>query len=70
MTACGTTPDAVDAMAMHDVLALLAYWRDHPPAHEILAAAYGLGVRPRPDPDDPSNIGTLLARAPDGKVTR
>ena len=70
MTACGYTPDAIDVMPMHDALALVAYWRDHPPAHEVLAAAYGLAPRPRADPDDPSNIGALIARAPDGTLTR
>ena len=72
MTACGFTPGAIDAMPMDDVLALLRYWREAPPTHEILAAVHQVS-RPLPrraDPSDPSGIGSLIARYPDGHVKR
>jgi hypothetical protein len=69
MTACGFTPDVIDAMPMQDVLALLRYWRDAPPTHEILAAVYQIARPPR-DAGDPSNIGGLIARFPDGTITQ
>ncbi len=70
MTACGYTPDELDAMPMHDVLALLRAWRDAPPAHEILLAVHGVARAPpvRRDAGDPSGIGGLIARFPDGQV--
>jgi hypothetical protein len=70
MTACGYTPDQIDAMPMHDVLALLRSWRDAPPTHEILAAVYQIKRSDRVpnNPRDPSNIGALIARFPDGLV--
>jgi hypothetical protein len=70
MAGAGFTPAAIDAMPMDDVLALLRYWRDHPPAHEILAAAYGIRPAPASNPDDPSNIGALIARFPGGNMER
>lgn len=70
MTACGFTPDQLDAMAMQDVLALLRYWRDAPPSHEILAAVYQIkrSDAVRQNTQDPSNIGDLIARFPSGAV--
>ena len=70
MTACGYTPDQLDAMPMHDVLALLRSWRDAPPAHEILAAVHQVtrAVSQPADARDPSGIGALIARYPDGRV--
>lgn len=68
MTGCGYTPDAIDAMPMQDALGLLRYWRDRPPAHEILAAVYGIKAAAPRSADDPSGIGTLIARWPDGAV--
>lgn len=59
-------------MAMRDVLALLRYWRDAPPVHELLAVALGLDPSRRAERGggDPSGIGPLLARAPDGRLTQ
>ena len=70
MAGVGYTPDQIDAMPMQDALAVLRYWRDHPPTHEILAAAYGLQPSRQPDANDPSNIGALIARHPKGSVRR
>ena len=70
MAGCGYTPDEINAMPMHDVLALLRAWQDAPPAHEILLAVHGV-KRAAPftaDPQDPSGIGALIARFPDGHV--
>lgn len=60
----------IDQLPAADAWALLRWWRDHPPAHEILAAAFrpAAAVARPVDPADPSNIGALLARFPDGKV--
>ncbi len=71
MTACGYTPSDIDAMPMIDVLNLLRYWREAPPTHEILAAVHQIepARKAPPDPADPSDIGTLIARFPDGVVT-
>jgi hypothetical protein len=71
MTACGFTPSQIDEMTLADVAALFAYWRENPPAHEILKCVYR--IEPRPEmravsPSDPSGIGALIARFPDGKV--
>ncbi|HTJ02208.1 MAG TPA: hypothetical protein VL492_05410 [Methylovirgula sp.] len=71
MTACGFTPEAIDEMTLFDVEALFAYWRDFPPAHEILKYAYRIERKadaPTLDAADPSGIGALIARFPDGKV--
>ena len=66
MAGAGYTPDEIDAMPAQDVAALLRYWRDHPPAHEILAAVHR-GARAAPvRADDPSGLGALIARHPDG----
>ena len=56
-------------MALPDALALFAYWRRHPPTHEILQAVYGASPAASSTADDPSGIATLLARHPDGVVS-
>ena len=55
-------------MSVVDALALFSYWRRHPPAHEILQAAYGVPDAPPRAPDDPSGLADLLSRHPDGFV--
>ncbi|PNG25539.1 hypothetical protein CR492_13430 [Methylocella silvestris] len=59
-------------MTLHDVLGLFAYWRDYPPTHEILKSVYGVERRPETESRkpgyDPSGIGSLIARFPDGFV--
>ena len=70
MAGAGYTPDAIDAMPVQDVLALLRHWRDHPPTHEILAAVHRVTratpAKGRTQSDDPSGLGALIARHPDG----
>ncbi len=70
MTACGFTPVEIDEMTLFDVNALFAYWRDFPPAHEILKCVHGITRTPKPvnAVGDPSGIGSLITRFPDGKV--
>ncbi len=72
MTGCGYTPAEIDEMTLHDILALFAYWRDYPPVHEILKCVYRIerkGESSAPaSAGDPSGIGGLLARFPDGFV--
>jgi hypothetical protein len=71
MTACGFLPDQIEQIEMHDISALFAYWRDHPPVHEILAAVHGIKPKTPPPPtskDDPSGIGGLIAMFPSGNV--
>ncbi|WP_020177054.1 hypothetical protein [Methyloferula stellata] len=72
MTSCGFTPADIDDMTLFDIQALFSYWRDFPPAHEILKLAYGIERKPASKPSigghDPSGIGGLIARFPDGKV--
>ena len=70
MAGAAYTPDEIDVMPMQDALALLRYWREHPPAHEILAAAYGVKPPAPANTADPGNIGALIARHPDGTVRR
>lgn len=72
MTSCGFTPAEIDELTFHDVLSLFAYWREFPPTHEILKYAYRIeqknereSVKSR---SDPSGIGGLIARFPDGLV--
>ncbi len=70
MTACGFTPADIDEMTLFDIHALFDYWRDFPPVHEILKAVHGIerkSLRPA-DSGDPSGIGGLIARFPDGCV--
>ena len=64
----GWTPDTIDAMPMGDVLALLAWWREHPPAAAILAAVHGVKPAPVRDEADPSGIGALITRWPGSTV--
>jgi hypothetical protein len=72
MTACCFTPAEIDEMTLADVVALFDYWRDFPPPHEILKIAFRLERKPEPpkvvSAADPSGIGALVARFPDGKV--
>ncbi|MHB8885809.1 MAG: hypothetical protein ACYC5H_12180 [Methylovirgula sp.] len=71
MTACSFTPAEIDEMTLFDVVSLFAYWRDYPPVHEILKCVYRIEKKPEPNIaslDDPSGIGALIARFPDGKV--
>jgi hypothetical protein len=72
MTACGFRPTDIDEMTLFDVHALFAYWREFPPMHEILKAVHGIApssaVKPSSDTRDPSGIGSLMARFPNGKV--
>jgi hypothetical protein len=75
MTACGFAPETIDEMTLFDVEALFAYWRDFPPTHEILKYVYRIERKPdapeggdAADTADPSGIGALIARFPDGKV--
>jgi hypothetical protein len=70
MSVCGYTPAEIDELTLFDVVALYAYWRDHPPVCDILKAVYGI-ERQRPverSPGDPSGIGALIAAFPDGRV--
>lgn len=62
------TPAEIDVMPAQDAFALLAHWRDHPPTHEILAAVHRIAPAPTPDAADPSGIGALIGRHPNGKV--
>ncbi|MGH6850008.1 MAG: hypothetical protein ACREDD_06125 [Methylocella sp.] len=72
MTSCGYTPSEIDEMTLHDVLGLFGYWRDFPPAHEILKCAYRIEQKKEQpiakSKSDPSGIGGLVARFPDGFV--
>jgi len=71
MTACGYTPAEIDEMTLFDVMGLFSYWRDNPPVHEILKCVYRIAPKPAAEPnaaDDPSGIGALIARFPDGQV--
>jgi hypothetical protein len=59
-------------MAFCDILGLYEYWQDYPPVHEILRCAYRIerhaeAVEARSG-SDPSGIGALVARFPDGFV--
>ena len=70
MAACGYTPAEIDEMTLFDVMALIAYWRDHPPVHEILKAVFRIERKDdaAKSAGDPSGIGALIARFPDGQV--
>jgi hypothetical protein len=66
------TPAEIDEVTLHDVLSLFAYWRDFPPTHEILKCVYRIEQKQeRPittSKSDPSGIGGLVARFPNGFV--
>jgi hypothetical protein len=52
---------------------LYRYWSAHPPVHELVAAFLGVTAPAEPPPlvaaaDDPSGIGAMILRFPDGKV--
>ncbi|WP_244633371.1 hypothetical protein [Methylobacterium radiotolerans] len=56
---------------------LYRYWTAHPPVHELVAAFMGVKTPADPPPlgtttgaaaDDPSGIGAMILRFPDGKV--
>lgn len=72
MTVCKYTPGEIDEMTLHDVINLFAYWRDYPPTHEILKCVYRIEQkRDRSITNshtDPSGIGGLIARFPNGFV--
>lgn len=71
MTACSFTPAEIDDMSLFDVMALFAYWREHPPVHEILKCVYRIESKPEAkaaSTADPSGIGALIARYPDGHI--
>jgi hypothetical protein len=71
MTACGYTPSEIDEMTFFDVADLFAYWRENPPAHEILQYVYRIAPKPMTaihSDEDPSGIGALITRFPDGQV--
>jgi hypothetical protein len=64
MTSCGYTPAEIDEMTLYDVFGLFAYWRDFPPAHEILKCVYRIEQKPEQpitnSNTDPSGIGGLI----------
>ena len=72
MAGCGYTPTEIDELTLHDVADLFAYWRDYPPAHEILKCVYRIEPKSPQNSTasnrDPSGIGGLIARFPDGLV--
>jgi hypothetical protein len=72
MTSCGYTPTEIDELTLHDVLSLFAYWREFPPTHEILKTVYRIEQKTdraiARSENDPSGIGGLIARFPDGLV--
>lgn len=51
---------------------LYRYWSAHPPVHELVAAVMGLKAQadlpPPAAADDPSGIGAMILRFPDGQV--
>ncbi len=69
MAECGYTSAHIDDLPMQDVLGLLRYWRDHPSTPTILAAVHRVARAAPQTMDDPSGIGALMARFPDGHVT-
>jgi hypothetical protein len=70
MTSCGYTPAEIDEMTLHDVVGLFAYWRYSPPVHDILKCVYRIEHKPEwsntNTDTDPSGIGGLIARFPNG----
>ncbi|WP_331315786.1 hypothetical protein [Methylobacterium mesophilicum] len=56
---------------------LYRYWSAQPPVHELVAAFMGVKAQAAPPPlaatagaaaDDPSGIGAMILRFPDGQV--
>jgi hypothetical protein len=70
MTVCGYTPMEIDDLTLFDVTTLFSYWRDHPPVEDILKAVYRIESKTETarSKGDPSGIGALIARYPDGCV--
>jgi hypothetical protein len=72
MTSCGYTPAEIDEMTLHDIFGLFAYWRNSPPVNEILKCVYRIEQKPEQpitnSKTDPSGIGGLIARFPNGFV--
>lgn len=75
ITALGRLPAEVEAIEFFDVIDLLDYWADWPPTHEILKLVHEVRRAPKVRPiahpsagDDPSGIGSLVARFPNGFV--
>lgn len=72
MTCCSYTPTEIDELTFHDVLSLFAYWREFPPVHEILKSVYRIEQKQdrmiAKSQSDPSGIGGLIARFPNGLV--
>lgn len=72
MTACGYTPGEIDEMPFCDVLGLYVYWQDNPPVHEILRCVYrierNVDSAETSSATDPSGIGGLISRFPQGIV--
>ncbi|KTR97008.1 hypothetical protein SB2_02740 [Methylobacterium radiotolerans] len=64
-------------MTLWDVRRLYRYWSAHPPVHELVAAFMGVKAQAELPPpaasagaevDDPSGIGAMILRFPDGQV--
>lgn len=72
MTACGYTPAEMDEIPFADVLGLYAYWQEFPPIHEILKYVYRIDCTSdrveKASESDPSGIGGLISRYPQGFV--
>jgi len=72
MTACGYTPSEIDELTLHELVNLLRYWEVWPPVHETLKHIYRLEPKRKDcavkSDGDPSGIGSLIARFPDGDV--
>ncbi len=72
MTSCGYTPAEIAELTFQDVINLFTYWREFPPVHEILKCVYRIeqaaDISRNRNSGDPSGIGGLIARFPDGRV--
>jgi hypothetical protein len=56
-------------MTFDDVMALLKYWRKHPPLRDLVAGFIGYKPPPDTSPDDkrrPPTIAEIKMRYPDG----
>lgn len=65
-TGCGYTWPEIDAMSLSALRDLLAYWSRHPPAHLLLANAFGVTPRPKPEC---AGFADLAALAPGGVLS-